>query len=173
MANRINAFFTQKEAPSGPTKINSIIGLHQGQLIRFKYLLAKNDPQPLVIVTRLDMTKKLLKGTNLHYLTLPLIRMMLYQSTGPYYNKSNNSYINSAFRSYSFRGIDISSIELFDTQFIIKMINMARTMDPVAIRSMRMQIDQQINAKVNQDQALPTNPTILSPLAIPRNNLIG
>jgi hypothetical protein len=137
-------------------------GLQPGQLVRFKYLLAKNDPRPLVIVSRRDDQRRLLKGVNLHYLTFPYIQRLLYTAgvnpVATNYNIKVDPYIMDAFRSYSYGGIDQSSIEVFDTSFITQMINVSRTMDPMALRSMRAQIDQQINANVAQPQAVPTGP---------------
>lgn len=69
-----------------------------------------------------------------------------------------------SFRSYSWPGVDPSSIEIFDTQFIVKMINMSRTMDPTALKSMRSTIDQQINARVPQQQAMPTAAMPMTPM---------
>lgn len=162
----------QVPRPSQPKQGTSLMSVQPGMLIRFNYRLAKNDPKPVVIVSRIDGGKSLLKGVNLHYLTFPYCRRILYSvginRTLSYYNIKSDRYITDAFRSYSWAGIDQSSLEVFDVAFITKMMNLSASMDPMQVRSMRQSIDNQINMRVNQEQALPTGPMPMGQTQMPQ-----
>lgn len=130
-----------------------------GSLIIFHYMLWKNDPTPVVIVSRV-IPGGVIKGVNLHYLSFPYVKRVLGLSNPSfsYYNIKADQYISGAFRSYSWRGIDFSSIRVLDTQFLLQTMKMVTSFDPVQIRAMRQQIEMQLSQQVNQPQAGPSGP---------------
>lgn len=131
----------------------------KGSLVMFKYSFWIHDPMPLVIVTDYIPGVKM-RGVNLHYLTYPYIRNLLTSmgagtATFSYQNIKADSYISSSFRSYKWNGI--SSVKKFDTQFILKMMTVARSFDPSQIRAIRQSVDQQLQQQY-VEKAQPTQP---------------
>lgn len=135
-------FQPAQQSPQGGA-VNQVIS--QGSLIMFRYSFWMHDPVPLLIVTDYNPGFKM-RGVNLHYLTFPYISTILTnaaQTPGfSYQNIRGDAYISSAFRSYKWNGI--SQVKKFDSQFVLKMMSIARTFDPSQVRAIRQSIDQQL-----------------------------
>ena len=117
----------------------------KGSLVMFRYTFWIHDPVPLVIVSDLTPGTRL-RGVNLHYLTFPYIHTILMTAlqsqTFSYQNIKGDAYISSSFRSYKWNGI--SQIKKFDSQFVLKMMTIARSFDPTQIDAIRQSVDQQL-----------------------------
>lgn len=124
----------------------------KGSLIMFRYSYWIHDPMPLLIVTDYIPGQKI-RGLNLHYLSDLYIRSLISQATvnpGAFSYQNNikgNAYIKSSFRVYKWPGI--SQIKKFDSQFVLKMMSVARTtFDPAQIKAIRQYVDQQIQQQL-------------------------
>lgn len=148
--------------------LNPAIG--RGSLVNFNYLFYKagHDPSPLVLIT--DVWAEYIRGINLHYLTFPVIKKMIYPGPGisvcdnpifTYQYLKNNptagQYILRAFRQYKRNGID--SLKKLDCDFIANSLAISRSFDPNEIEAIRQSVREQINRLMNpQAQALPETP---------------
>lgn len=120
--------------------------LRKGALISFSYSFWKNDPFPLVIVIDY-MPGRILRGVNLHYLTYGYISEVVKASKSvgfSYRNIKPNPYISNAYRSYKWQGI--SKIKVFDTNFILKVI---QTINPADVKAIRQEIENIIRQTAN------------------------
>jgi hypothetical protein len=137
----------------------------RGSLIWFKYpvSLSKDryqihDPTPLVIVT--DIWPNILRGVNLHYLTLPYINNLMTQCDNPNYSYGNvrgDRYIANAFRMYYRRGM--SGIQKVDCSTLFSMQEVDRQrklLTPAELEAMRKQMQAQIQS-VLQNQTTDLN----------------
>lgn len=142
------------QQPQIPAAANQYVT--KGSLIMFRYSYWIHDPVPLVIVTDYHPGKSI-RGINLHYLTYPYIKTLITQSgtnmNFSYQNIKGDAYIRSSFRSYKWIGI--SQVKKFDSQFVLKMMTVARTFDPTQIRAIRQSVEQQIQQEV-VNKAQPT-----------------
>lgn len=138
----------------------------QGGLIVFHYMMWKNDPTPVVIVSSV-VPGVMIKGVNLHYLSFPYVKRVLGIGGGnpsfSYYNIKADRYLSGAFRSYSWSGIDFSSMRVLDTKFLLQTMRMVNSFDPLQIRAIRQQIESQLNQQVGQPQAGPSAPQPFGP----------
>lgn len=145
--------------------------IKQGALMSFAYSFWKNDPYPLIIVTKVT-PGKMIKGVNMHYLTFPYIRNLLStQCNNPAFSWESikgQSYIENAFRSYKWGGI--RQVKVLDCQFLLSIMGMVRSFDPAEVEIIRRQIQEQIRQQVNPrayevttPTAQPTQPTTAAP----------
>lgn len=136
--------------------------VRSGSLLQFNYprSMARrpgiiHDTRPLVIVS--DIGNVYLRGVNLHYLTLPYIKFLInqYASQGhfSYQNIKYNSYIANAFRTYRIQGI--FNPRKLNTEFLQKVLTLARSLNPYEIEKIRMEIERQINQPDNQPSLRP------------------
>lgn len=144
--------------------------ISRGSLVNFNYLFYKtgHDPSPLVLIT--DVWPQYIRGINLHYLTFPVIRKMLYPAPGTtvcdnpiftyQYLKNNpnaGAYILTAFRQYKLTGID--SLKKLDCEFVANALAISRSFDPNEIEAIRQSVREQINRLMNAPaQASPEVP---------------
>lgn len=133
----------------------------RGSLISFFYQFHKpgHDPQPLVLVTDIG---NYLRGLNLHYLTFPTIKKLLFPAQGKpvcdsplmtYQYIKNDTYITSAFRQYKRNGIQ--NLKKLDCGFIVNALAMSRSFDPYEIEAIRKSVREQIQRIINP----PAGPT--------------
>lgn len=132
----------------------------RGSLITFNYTFHKpgHDPYPMVLVT--DIWDLYVRGINLHYLTFPVIKKMIYPSPGvsvcdnpifTYQYIKGNRYIQSAFRQYKRGGIQ--RLRKLDCAFIVNALGVSRSFDPNEIEAIRRSIREQISRMVNEPAA--------------------
>lgn len=156
----------------------------RGSLIVFNYSLRKpgHDSFPLVLVTDIDYPPKdppvrpgyrpaqkkgeFIRGINLHYLTFPTIKKLIFPNNQSVcenpnftyqYIKSNN-YIVSAFRQY--RKVGIRNLKKLDCQFVAKAISISRSFDPNEIEAIRRSVQEQLSRIVNPRAATMGEKTI-------------
>jgi hypothetical protein len=134
-----------QKKPTNPT-------IGRGSLITFNYIFHKNDPIPLVLVT--DVWPKYIRGVNLHYLTFPAIKKLLYPGISMCENSSvtyqyikGNDYVSSAFRQYKRDGM--ISLKKMDCDLIVKAMSMVRSFDPNEIEAIRKEIREQLSRITN------------------------
>jgi hypothetical protein len=157
---------------SSRTRLNGV--LSRGDLITFNYAFHKpgHDTNPLVLVTDPDypikdpvikpgyMTRQLrnqyIRGINLHYLTFPVIKKLIFPNNQQsvcenpnftYQSIKGNEYISSAFRQYKKRGI--GALKKLDCRFIVTAMGLSRSFDPNEIEAIRNSVREQINRIVN------------------------
>lgn len=134
----------------------------RGSLITFNYMYHKpgHDPAPLVLVT--DVWNKYVRGLNLHYLTFPTIKKLMFPTPGQsicespqftYQYIKGNDYIVSAFRQYKRDGIQ--QLKKLDCNFIVNALAISRSFDPNEIEAIRKQVREQIR-RLGNPQAAPT-----------------
>lgn len=155
--------FQDAVLPSGlsaPTTVNPTVG--RGSLVTFSYLFHKpgHDAAPLVLIT--DVWGKYIRGINLHYLTFPTIKKLLFPGPGKsicdspqftYQYIKGNDYIVSAFRQYKRNGIE--SLKKLNCEFIVNALAISRSFDPNEIEAIRKSVREQIRRMANP-QAAPT-----------------
>lgn len=143
-----------------PTAVNPMVG--RGSLVTFSYLFHKpgHDPVPLVLVT--DVWDRYIRGINLHYLTFPVIKKLMFPAPGQsicespqftYQYIKGNDYIVSAFRQYKRNGIE--SLKKLNCEFIVNALAISRSFDPNEIEAIRKSVREQIRRLANP-QAAPT-----------------
>lgn len=157
--------FQDAVIPNGlqaPTNVNPIVA--RGSLITFNYLWHKpgHDPSPLVLVTDVNYRGFYLRGLNLHYLTFPVIKKLLFPGPGQsvcdspqitYQYIKGNDYIVSSFRQYKKNGIE--SLKKLNCEFIVNALAISRSFDPNEIEAIRKSVREQIRRMANP-QAAPT-----------------
>jgi hypothetical protein len=137
-----------------PMVTNPIVG--RGSLVTFKYLFHKpgHDPMPLILVT--DLWANYIRGINLHYLTFPVIKNLLFPGPGrsicdspnfTYQYIKGNDYIVSSFRQYKRNGIE--SLKKLNCEFVVNALSVSRSFDPNEIEAIRKSIREQIRRMVN------------------------
>ncbi len=158
--------FLDAVLPSSSVRTKSPI-VTRGSLITFNYAFHKSDSFPLVLVTDTDYMPagsplKYLRGINLHYLTFPAIKKLIFPNKKEsvcenpnftYQYIKNNNYIISAFRQYKRSGIE--NIKKLDCQFVVNTIGISRSFAPNEIEAIRKSVREQISRMTNQ-QAAPT-----------------
>lgn len=131
----------------------------QGVLMAFSYSFWKNDPYPLIIVSRVEYGK-MIWGVNLHYLTFPYIKNLLStQCNNPsfsYASIKGQNYIVNAYRSYKWAGI--RQVRILDCSFLLTVMGLVRSFDPAEIEIIRRQIQEQVRQQIN-----PTTRDIITP----------
>lgn len=132
------------------TSLSPIVG--RGSLVVFNYIFHKNDPSPLVLIT--DNQPQYIRGVNLHYLTFPVIKKLLYpggsiceSSRVTYSYVSTDSFVVSAFRQYKKNGIQF--MKKLDCSTIVKAMSIARSFDPNEIEAIRNEIREQLSVLTN------------------------
>jgi len=132
----------------------------RGSLVTFNYLFHKpgHDPAPMVLIT--DIWAQYIRGINLHYLTFPVIKNLIYPAPGKslcdnpiftYQYIKRNSYITSAFRQYKRNGIE--RLRKLDCAFIVNALAVSRSFDPNEIEAIRRSVREQIRRMVNEPAA--------------------
>ncbi len=132
----------------------------RGSLVTFGYLFHKpgHDPAPLVLIT--DVWDKYIRGINLHYLTFPTIKKLMFPMPGQsicdspqitYQYIKGNEYITSAFRQYKRNGVE--RLKKLDCNFIVKALAMSRSFDPNEIEAVRKSVREQIQKIMNPQAA--------------------
>ena len=128
---------------SAPNPVNPLIG--RGSLCTFSYLYHKpgHDPVPLVLITDDSFPRQgpkagtCIRGINLHYLTFPTIKKLMFPAPGhsicdspqfTYQYIKGNEYIVSAFRQYKKSGIQ--SLKKLNCDFIVNAMAISRSFDP-------------------------------------------
>ena len=141
---------------SAPNPINPVIG--RGSLCTFNYLFAKpgHDPVPLVLITDPNYKDIYCRGINLHYLTFPTIKKLMFPAPGQsicdnpqftYQYIKGNEYIVSAFRQYKKKGIQ--SLKKLNCEFIVNAMSLSRSFDPNEIEAIRKSVREQIRRMAN------------------------
>lgn len=141
----------------------------RGSLITFNYAFHKpgHDPWPLVLVTDVNYKGFYLRGIQLHYLTFPIIKKLLFPGPGQsvcenpivtYQYIKGNEYIKSAFRQYKRNGIQ--SLKKMDCQFIVNALSLSRSFDPNEIEAIRKSVREQIRRLTNPQAATSVETTI-------------
>lgn len=142
----------QPEAPPAPQAVR------KGAIVIFPYSLWKNDATPCVMVS--GATPYMIKGINLHYLTFSYVKRLLAPNANnaafSYYNIKADQYIVSAFRSYLVRGIMWERARVIDANFLLRMMAVVRSFDPLQIRAIRQEIERQLYQ--GYPQAVATQP---------------
>lgn len=161
---------------AAPNPINP--NIIRGSLCTFSYLYHKpgHDPAPLVLITdenfpeRADHPKRgmYIRGINLHYLTFPTIKKLMYPGQGKsvcespqvtYQYIQGNEYIVSAFRQYKKSGIQ--SLKKLDCNFIVNAMSISRSFDPNEIEAIRKSVREQIrrmaNPQAGSSEEIPLN----------------
>lgn len=120
--------------------------VQKGSIINFRYIGQTrepiHDPYPLVLIS--DIFPSMIRGVNLHYLTLPYIKGMI----ANYANNPNFSYryikgdnfLVDSFRSYKRGGM--SQLKMLDVAFLKKVLQVSRTLNPGEVEQIRDQIKQ-------------------------------
>lgn len=160
----VNATLLSNLAPPGP--VNPTVT--RGSLITFNYTFHKpgHDPWPLVLVTDVNYKGSFIRGIQLHYLTFPVIKRLLFPGgqsvcenpVVTYQYIKGNEYIKSAFRQYKRNGIQ--SLKKLDCQFIVNALSLSRSFDPHEIEAIRKSVREQIHRLTNP-QAAPSEETTI------------
>lgn len=164
MATRLPEWEVRQDAPVtrlfqslNEQQARTVVG--KGSIITFAYVGQTrhriHDPAPLVIVS--DIFGDMVRGVNLHYLTLPYVRSLVLAHANDtnfsFRFISSDAYIVGAFRSYKRNGI--SQLRMLDAAFLRNLLTVVRALDPGEIDQMKEQIHQQL---LNQTQQPPAQP---------------
>lgn len=156
LGNPVAGLFQSAQMAPGQVPVvlkGSVIAFHYTGQTTYRI----NDPYPLVIVS--DIFDDMVRGVNLHYLTLPTVRQII-ASYGnnrqfSYAFIKGEAYIVRAFRSYKRAGI--TNLKMLDVAFLQNVLKVVRALNPGEIETMRAQIQQQMQRyPVQQPQAVPT-----------------
>lgn len=131
----------------------------KGSIIAFSYVGQTrhriHDPVPLIIVS--DIFTDILRGINLHYLTLPYVKSLVTAHANnanfSFRFISNDPYIVGAFRSYKRNGI--SQLRMLDANFLKNLLTVVRALAPGEIDQMREQIHRLMLEQTQQPVAQP------------------
>jgi hypothetical protein len=156
-------------------KAVSIAQVTTGSLIRFQYTMWKHDPYPMLIVMD-RLPNGDIRGINLRYLTLNYVVFLIRQYCWrqfSYQNVAMNDIFVKSFRRY--KSFGMRNIEMLDSDFILKTIDIIRTHDPNQEKAMRESIQKQLQKQMNptaeelqastQRPVTPTSP--VSPVRTP------
>lgn len=162
--------FSDAVLPSGLTPsgiLNSTVV--RGSLVTFNYIFHKpgHDSWPLVLITDVNYgtvrsPQRYVRGVNLHYLTFPIIKKLLFPAPGQsicenpsvtYQYIKGDEYIKSSFRQYKINGIQ--SLKKLDCKFIVNAMSISRSFDPNEIEAIRKSVREQIRRMANP----PATPT--------------
>ena len=134
--------------------------INKGSLMTFRYLYAKNDPTPLLLVT--DIFNDYCRGLNIHYLSFPYIINLLQANCEnklfSYALVKNNKFLVDSFRQY--KRLGIKQPRKLECQFLVKVLQTVRTIDPTQVEAIRRAVRDQINRTVNP----PAQPTEEQPI---------
>jgi hypothetical protein len=163
--NKLGGLFKAIEYPTPAIPTPKIV--HKGSIISFHYVSQRvgqmiHDPYPLVLVS--DIFSNAIRGVNLNYLTVPYVKNMINRyldkpvnyailkaQEGAYVVGSKDD--PGAFRTYKRSGI--SQLRMMDSQFLIGIATVARTLAPNELDQIRMQIEELIKYQLNQPMAQP------------------
>lgn len=152
------------QAVEWPNPGDRIQTVAKGSVITFSYVGQRtgrpiHDPYPLIIVSDLQIPghPDIMRGVNLHYLTLPHVRNLIVN----YANNPNFSYryikgdqfIVSAFRSYKRAGI--SRVRMLDVAFLKNLLTAVRALDVGEVDQIRAQIRLMMQQETGQPEAGP------------------
>lgn len=146
-----------------PNPMNSVIG--RGSLVSFNYSFHKpgHDAYPLVLVTDVNYQYKgnfYLRGINLHYLTFPIIKKLIFPAPGQTVAENTNftyqyirgdQFVKASFRQYKKGGIQF--LKKMNTQLIVNALSISRSFDPNEIEAIRKSVRNQINQIMNPNAA--------------------
>jgi len=155
----------------GQNVTNTAIG--RGSLVNFNYIFHKpgHDPAPMVLIT--DVWGQYIRGINIHYLTFPVIKKLMFPGSGlsicdnpifTYQYIKGNAYISSAFRQYKRTGIE--RLRKLDCAQIVNALAISRSFDPNEIEAIRRSVREQIRRMANP-QAGPSGEMNLGGISIP------
>jgi len=140
---------------------------HKGSVVSFHYVSQRmgkmiHDPYPLVLIS--DIFNDAIRGINLNYLTVPYVKMMINKYLDKPFSYAmikGQPYLAGgqddpgAFRTYKRSGI--SQLRMMDSQFLIGIATVSRTLNPNELDQIRMQIEELIKYQLNQPVAQPGN----------------
>ena len=123
--------------------------LKTGSLIAFKYNFYKNDPSPLCLVSDINVAE--IKGINLHYLTINVMKSLLQrygEKEFSYFFIKNNAFVKSSFRNYKRMGI--KNMKILDVEMILSLVGVARSFKPNEVNAIRKSVRDQLNKGTTQ-----------------------
>lgn len=134
----------------------STSSITKGSLISFEYpksfAMIPNvihDPRPMIIITDI-WQPNYIRGLNLHYLTFPYVKKILQTWAGnqgfSYSHIRADRYMASAFRMYNIRGV--RRPKRLDSEWLKTVLQSVRSFDAGEIEKIRMNIQQQIQARL-------------------------
>lgn len=145
----------------------------KGSIITFRYVgqqrdYAVRDRYPAIIVSDpagyVDrrtgkVHPDIVRGVNIHYLTLPSLREMLFNYANPgfsYASIRGNVEFVRAYRSYKRNGIDTSTLRMLDVEFLKNLSRVLPSLELNEVEQMRAQIREMIeNPEIVQPPAAP------------------
>jgi hypothetical protein len=134
------------------SRISPNFGFKKGNLITFNYSFWKNDPYPLIIISK-DSTYGVgkLRGVNLHRLTFNSIRELINNCKNPNFSYLNNiknrTNLEGAYRSYTWSGV--RQVKVLNHEFLLNIISTVRNFDPAEVAIIRKNVQEQIREKIN------------------------
>lgn len=109
---------------------------------------------PCVLVSSINGYE--MRGINLHYLTFMDVKRLLVPNPNlTYYIK-----VVKAFRTYLVRGIMVEKAKIIDAKFLLQMMSMVKSFDPIQVKAIREEIERQLITSYQQPQANPTDPLL-------------
>lgn len=149
-----NLFRTIKQPKTLTPKV-----VGKGSIITFYYagqtLQPIHDVQPLIIVS--DLFTDMIRGINLHYLNMPIVRDML---TNPnfagnvnfsYKTIIGNDYLIGSFRSY--KRLGISGLRMLDVEYMRNLLVASQALNIGELEQIRQQVKNLIQKVNNQIRA--------------------
>lgn len=131
---------------------NNTVLITRGNLVLFRYAYAKpgHDPSPLVLLT--DVWPSHIRGVNVNYLTMPIIRDLISGYCGnknfSYLNIKGNNYIKSAFRQY--KRIGVSGLKTLNCDLLKGVLTKVRAavISPTELEAIKNSVKEQISQVV-------------------------
>lgn len=153
-----NSLLEELFTPVNHKLIKSGSPFKAGNLITFNYTFWKKDPYPLVIISPprsnseiIVRGKGMLWGVNLHYLTFHDIKILIQNAKNPVFSYANyiknNKNIKEAYRSYKWSGV--RQEKALNTDFLLKVSNFVRNIDPAETEIIRKNVREQIAKQIN------------------------
>lgn len=126
-----------------------------GSIVSFKYSFFKHDPNPTVMVTKVDNKNNVLVGINIHYLTYNDIKRLLSpKEINACKNKAlgypllkGKAYIIKGFRVY--KGNGVQSLKYLDCDKMLQMMGLKAIMKTKQNKEIKEDVEKQINRKTN------------------------
>lgn len=148
-----------------PTKVDTQV--NAGDLISFPYRFWRNDPHPIVVVDKIK-PGIYVRGVNIHYLPFNEFQTLVgISANNPSFNYQQNvkgrPYLAASVRTYKYSGIDMSRLEILDYQFVMQVMSLVRTYDPMEVEKMRQIVSEQLNTQVNPRAADITTDALAPP----------
>ena len=139
-----------------PENVSRVV--QKGSIVNFRYVgqtrVPIKDAYPLVLVS--DIFTNAIRGINLNFLDSPYVKSMILN----YLNKpfsyafiKNDHYIVDAFRTYKRNGI--SQLRIMDSNFLIGLAKVARSLNVNEIDQVRQQIAMVLKEQLKQPVAQP------------------